>query len=264
MNEDEKTQFILTYFIDKENDKYAKYNKEDFNNLARNLVQSMDFIMEYNNNNLDNAKFDSDDTKNSYFNTIDQLRQNITNKNTLFAFLKGDLKSIKDNYDQFVSTKEDLYKTIDAYNAYVALINQGAASSKDAEFISLKNKVNDFYAKAQGYLDTYKFDDTLKSYKTQALSQSNNHFSIKGEFDTKLASLDSVLDKPNNEGGDTSNPEANAPLPFSEALLTQMDKSVLKQDEDDKEPTVDEASTQESGNACIVSDNFKAGNPCSR
>ncbi|WP_173405607.1 two-partner secretion domain-containing protein, partial [Campylobacter jejuni] len=236
MNEDEKTQFILTYFIDKENDKYAKYNKEDFNNLARNLVQSMDFIMEYNNNNLDNAKFDSDDTKNSYFNTIHQLRQNITNKNTLFAFLKGDLKSIKDNYDQFVSTKEDLDKTIDAYNAYVALINQDAASSKDAEFISLKNKVNELYAKAQGYLDTYKFDDTLKSYKTQALSQSNNHFSIKGEFDTKLASLDSVLDKPNNEGGDTSNPEANAPLPFSEALLTQMDESVLKQDEDDKEP----------------------------
>ncbi|HED8268845.1 TPA: filamentous hemagglutinin N-terminal domain-containing protein, partial [Campylobacter jejuni] len=229
MNEDEKTQFILTYFIDKENDKYAKYNKEDFNNLARNLVQSMDFIMEYNNNNLDNAKFDSDDTKNSYFNTIHQLRQNITNKNTLFAFLKGDLKSIKDNYDQFVSTKEDLDKTIDAYNAYVALINQDAASSKDAEFISLKNKVNELYAKAQGYLDTYKFDDTLKSYKTQALSQSNNHFSIKGEFDTKLASLDSVLDKPNNEGGDTSNPEANAPLPFSEALLTQMDESVLKQ-----------------------------------
>ncbi|EPY0446071.1 hypothetical protein ACW7UT_001694, partial [Campylobacter jejuni] len=111
MNEDEKTQFILTYFIDKENDKYAKYNKEDFNNLARNLVQSMDFIMEYNNNNLDNAKFDSDDTKNSYFNTIHQLRQNITNKNTLFAFLKGDLKSIKDNYDQFVSTK-DLIKPL--------------------------------------------------------------------------------------------------------------------------------------------------------
>ncbi|TWO15559.1 filamentous hemagglutinin N-terminal domain-containing protein, partial [Campylobacter sp. 2014D-0258] len=264
MNEDEKTQFILTYFIDKENDKYAKYNKEDFNNLARNLVQSMDFIMEYNNNNLDNAKFDSDDTKNSYFNTIHQLRQNITNKNTLFAFLKGDLKSIKDNYDQFVSTKEDLNKAIDAYNAYVALINQGAASSKDAEFISLKNKVNELYAKAQGYLDTYKFDDTLKSYKTQALSQSNNHFSIKGEFDTKLASLDSVLDKPNNEGGDTSNPEANAPLPFSEALLTQMDESVLKQDEDDKQASIDEVSTQESGNACIVSDNFKAGNPCSR
>ncbi len=111
INEDEKTQFILTYFIDKENDKYAKYNKEDFNNLARNLVQSMDFIMEYNNNNLDNAKFDSDDTKNSYFNTIHQLRQNITNKNTLFAFLKGDLKSIKDNYDQFVSTK-DLIKPL--------------------------------------------------------------------------------------------------------------------------------------------------------
>ncbi|MGM8974711.1 two-partner secretion domain-containing protein, partial [Campylobacter jejuni] len=127
MNEDEKTQFILTYFIDKENDKYAKYNQEDFNNLARNLVQSMDFIMEYNNNSLDNAKFDNDNTKDSYFKTINQLRQNITNKNTLFAFLQGDLKNIKDNYEQFINTKEDLNKAINAYNAYVALINQGAA-----------------------------------------------------------------------------------------------------------------------------------------
>ncbi|EOC7136064.1 TPA: hypothetical protein ACXAS9_001624 [Campylobacter jejuni] len=34
--------------------------------------------------------------------------------------------------------------------------------------------------------------------------------------------------------------------------------------EDDKQASIDEASTQLSGNACIVSDNFKAGNPCSR
>ncbi|EAL4076074.1 hypothetical protein B5C86_02775 [Campylobacter jejuni] len=190
--------------------------------------------------------------------------KNILQAKTNIQALIRNVNNLVNNYNDFQNTKEDLDKAIDAYNAYVALINQGAASSKDAEFISLKNKVNDLYAKAQGYLDTYKFDDTLKSYKTQALSQSNNHFSIKGEFDTKLASLDSVLDKPNSEGGDTSNPEANAPLPFSEALLTQMDKSVLKQDEDDKEPTVDEASTQLSGNTCIVSDNFKAGNPCSR
>ncbi|EOW1604631.1 hypothetical protein ACOTBA_000372 [Campylobacter jejuni] len=195
------------------------------------------------------------------------IASNITNilqAKTNIQALIGNVNNLVNNYNDFQNTKEDLNKAIDAYNAYVALINQGAASSKDVEFTSLKNKVNELYAKAQGYLDAYKFDDTLKSYKTQALSQSNNHFSIKGEFDTKLASLDSVLDKPNNEGGDTSNPEANAPLPFSEALLTQMDESVLKQDEDDKEPTVDEASTQLSGNTCIVSDNFKAGNPCSR
>ncbi|EAM0964449.1 filamentous hemagglutinin N-terminal domain-containing protein [Campylobacter jejuni] len=190
--------------------------------------------------------------------------KNILQAKTNIQALIGNVNNLVNNYNDFQNTKEDLDKAIDAYNAYVALINQGAASSKDAEFTSLKNKVNELYAKAQGYLDTYKFDDTLKSYKTQALSQSNNHFSIKGEFDTKPASLDSVLDKPNNEGGDTSNPEINAPLPFSEALLTQMDKSVLKQDEDDKQASIDEASTQESGNACIVSDNFKAGNPCSR
>ncbi|WLQ72021.1 hypothetical protein P3276_05115 [Campylobacter jejuni] len=230
------------------------------------------------NDNPMNVHIDSNDinTLNQSFDFMEALGSDFTNtylQNKGVTEIKNILSSKNKHTSthkkckqscKYQNTKEDLDKAIDAYNAYVALINQGAASSKDAEFISLKNKVNDLYAKAQGYLDTYKFDDTLKSYKTQALSQSNNHFSIKGEFDTKLASLDSVLDKPNNEGGDTSNPEANAPLPFSEALLTQMDKSVLKQDEDDKEPTVDEASTQLSGNACIVSDNFKAGNPCSR
>ncbi|HHD0291248.1 TPA: hypothetical protein ACOS1L_001508 [Campylobacter jejuni] len=113
--------------------------------------------------------------------------KNILQAKTNIQTLIRNVNNLVNNYNDFQNTKEDLDKAIDAYNAYVALINQGAASSKDAEFISLKNKVNDLYAKAQGYLDTYKFDDTLKSYKTQALSQSNNHFSIKGEFDTKLA-----------------------------------------------------------------------------
>ncbi|EAK0374050.1 filamentous hemagglutinin N-terminal domain-containing protein [Campylobacter jejuni] len=226
------------------------------NNDINALNQSFDFMEALGSNFINTYLKDS-------ANDITKILQAKTNIQALI----GNVNNLVNNYNDFQSTKEDLNKAIDAYNAYVALINQGAASSKDAEFISLKNKVNELYAKAQGYLDANNFNKTLESYKTQASDYTKDlqgKFSIKGEFDTKLASLDSVLDKPNNEGGDTSNPEANAPLPFSEALLTQMDKSVLKQDEDDKEPTVDEASTQLSGNACIVSDNFKAGNPCSR
>lgn len=200
-------------WIDIKNPTKIQLNKGDINSIN----QSFDFM----------ETLGSDFTNTYLQNKGATEIKNILQAKTNIQALIGNVNNLVNNYNDFQSTKEDLYKTIDAYNAYVALINQGAASSKDAAFTSLKNKVNELYAKAQGYLDTYKFDDTLKSYKTQALFQSNNHFSIKGEFDTKLASLDSVLDKPNNEGGDTSNPEANAPLPFSEALLTQMDESVL-------------------------------------
>ncbi|EAK5832421.1 hypothetical protein DL017_08160, partial [Campylobacter jejuni] len=48
------------------------------------------------------------------------------------------------------------------------------------------------------------------------------------------------------------------------ALLMQTTDEDPNINEDDKQASIDEASTQESGNACIVSDNFKAGNPCSR
>ncbi|WP_144744973.1 two-partner secretion domain-containing protein, partial [Campylobacter jejuni] len=93
--------------------------------------------------------------------------KNILQTKTNIKVLIGNVNNLVNNYNDFQNTKEDLNKAINAYNAYVALINQGAASSKDAAFTSLKNKVNELYAKAQGYLDTYKFDDTLKSYKTQ-------------------------------------------------------------------------------------------------
>ncbi|EOH9322863.1 hypothetical protein ACMEFT_001825, partial [Campylobacter jejuni] len=72
--------------------------------------------------------------------------KNILQAKTNIQALIRNVNNLVNNYNDFQNTKEDLDKAIDAYNAYAALINQGAASSKDAEFISLKNKVNDLYA----------------------------------------------------------------------------------------------------------------------
>lgn len=70
-----------------------------------------------------------------------------------------------------------------------------------------------------------------------------------------------------NNNGSNNNPNdtiGQQEPDVATALLMQTTDEDPNINEDDKQASIDEASTQESGNACIVSDNFKAGNPCSR
>ncbi len=70
-----------------------------------------------------------------------------------------------------------------------------------------------------------------------------------------------------NNNGSNNNPNdtiGQQEPDIATALLMQTTDEDPNINEDDKQASIDEASTQESGNACIVSDNFKAGNPCSR
>ncbi|HEG0497598.1 TPA: hypothetical protein SB541_001571, partial [Campylobacter jejuni] len=70
-----------------------------------------------------------------------------------------------------------------------------------------------------------------------------------------------------NNNGSNNNPNntiGQQEPDIATALLMQTTNEDPNINEDDKQANIDEASTQESGNACIVSDNFKAGNPCSR
>ncbi|MGM8974969.1 two-partner secretion domain-containing protein, partial [Campylobacter jejuni] len=53
--------------------------------------------------------------------------KNILQTKTNIKALIGNVNNLVNNYNDFQNTKEDLNKAINAYNAYVALINQGAA-----------------------------------------------------------------------------------------------------------------------------------------
>ncbi|EOD0641656.1 filamentous hemagglutinin N-terminal domain-containing protein [Campylobacter jejuni] len=118
---------------------------------------------------------------------------------------------------------------------------------------------------ASASIDGYKLTvngEYLADYKTANKPNDNNSGSNNGNDGTDSGDINN-----GNNNGSNNNPNdtiGQQEPDIATALLMQTTDEDPNINEDDKEPTIDEASTQESGNACIVSDNFKAGNPCSR
>ncbi|HED9971279.1 TPA: filamentous hemagglutinin N-terminal domain-containing protein [Campylobacter jejuni] len=114
-------------------------------------------------------------------------------------------------------------------------------------------------------IDGYKLTvngEYLADYKTVNKPNDNNSGSNNGNDGTDSGDINN-----GNNNGSNNNPNdtiGQQEPDIATALLMQTTDEDPNINEDDKQASIDEASTQESGNACIVSDNFKAGNPCSR
>ncbi|EMF9989966.1 filamentous hemagglutinin N-terminal domain-containing protein [Campylobacter jejuni] len=114
-------------------------------------------------------------------------------------------------------------------------------------------------------IDGYKLTvngEYLADYKTVNKPNDNNSGSNNGNDGTDSGDINN-----GNNNGSSNNPNdtiGQQEPDIATALLMQTTDEDPNINEDDKQASIDEASTQESGNACIVSDNFKAGNPCSR
>ncbi|EFP1158254.1 filamentous hemagglutinin N-terminal domain-containing protein [Campylobacter jejuni] len=118
---------------------------------------------------------------------------------------------------------------------------------------------------ASASIDGYKLTvngEYLADYKTANKPNDNNSGSNNGNDETDSGDINN-----GNNNGSNNNPNdtiGQQEPDIATALLMQTTDEDPNINEDDKQASIDEASTQESGNACIVSDNFKAGNPCSR
>ncbi|ECO3772851.1 filamentous hemagglutinin N-terminal domain-containing protein [Campylobacter jejuni] len=114
-------------------------------------------------------------------------------------------------------------------------------------------------------IDGYKLTvngEYLADYKTVNKPNDNNSGSNNGNDGTDSGDINN-----GNNNGSNNNPNdtiGQQEPDIATALLMQTTDEDPNINEDDKQASIDEASTQESGNACIVSDNFKAGNPYSR
>lgn len=100
------------------------------------------------------------------------------------------------------------------------------------------------------------------NYKPVSIINSGSNNSNNGNDGTDSGDINN-----GNNNGSNNNPNdtiGQQEPDIATALLMQTTDEDPNINEDDKQASIDEVSTQESGNACIVSDNFKAGNPCSR
>ncbi|AJC86732.1 two-partner secretion domain-containing protein [Campylobacter sp. RM16704] len=248
MNEEQKANFIAKYFLKGNTTK------------ALEVVQSLDFLLAYENNGLSTASNDKFEANGlSVKNTlVTNTKKVIKNKNDLFDFLSGDLKNLVVDYNQNITdlktAQEQLKTAIAKYNDYVKKVNENPSLKNDATLNSLKAEVDrlDNLSK-ELFASINNNQELLQTWQSKTSTDSNNHFKIKGEF-KNLALLTPNLDEVivnGNENEDykkVSRQVANA----------QKQTPTFEYEENEKEEVEETALMQ----ICIVSDNFKTMNPC--
>ncbi|EAL5360526.1 filamentous hemagglutinin N-terminal domain-containing protein [Campylobacter jejuni] len=144
-------------------------------------------------------------------------------------------------------------------------LQQATTALKDATSSNNSNLETNKQTIANASIDNYKLTvngQYSANLKDVSKPNDNNSGSNNGNDGTDSGDINN-----GNNNGSNNNPNdtiGQQEPDIATALLMQTTDEDPNINEDDKQASIDEASTQESGNTCIVSDNFKAGNPCSR
>ncbi|MCV3397638.1 filamentous hemagglutinin N-terminal domain-containing protein [Campylobacter sp. RKI_CA19_01116] len=277
-----KVQFIAEFLLD---DRY-----DDKTSEAEKLMQSMDFLLAYSQNNKIDSKFK--EGVQDKFNSLKQDAKNhyditIANKDKLIGFirdLQSKVENINDLKDKY--NKENYQKQIDElatrYNIIVSIINSNKNLSEDLlnnfyrELSSISSKIENLMFLAQ--LDKNKSDISIDDFESlKAKANQYEYFTLNGNFDkvsnVKIPILDSIKDSENGGGGEIEIPDkpidpveppsndSDNSLVFEQtASLNSIGSKTLEEEEDKND--IEEASPMQKGKICIVSDNSKTMNPC--
>ncbi|MCH3690580.1 hypothetical protein LZB76_07820, partial [Campylobacter lari] len=174
MNENQKVEFVAKYFLG--GDKTQ----------ALEVIQSLNFILAYENNGLSTAS--KDKFKENGFIVKEEILKQTSNTakniNDKINQLDNELKSLVISSDKYLKDlivkQNNLNEVVDAYNAYVDLINKGLASKNDPEFITLKNQIDVLMKDSQILADLIN-----ENQKELSIWQNNNNtenFKVVGAF----------------------------------------------------------------------------------
>ncbi|ECL6401979.1 filamentous hemagglutinin N-terminal domain-containing protein [Campylobacter jejuni] len=254
------------------------------NKLSEDILQSIDFMAALYGQASTNENAKLKEALSTSYENVEKAGKSInTVKNTLSQIAKTteEQKNTQKAYDDALNN----------YNTIVELYNKALKIGDSKVLETLKTEMNSKYIVLQQATTALKDatssnNSNLETNKQTIASASidNYKLTVNGQYSANLKDVSKPNDNNSgsnngNDGADSgdinngnnngSNNNPNDTIGQQEpdiatALLMQTTDEDPNINEDDKQASIDEASTQESGNACIVSDNFKAGNPCSR
>ncbi|ELJ6944059.1 filamentous hemagglutinin N-terminal domain-containing protein [Campylobacter sp. US42a] len=265
-------------------DNLATIYKENGELLSEDVLQSIDFMTALYGQASANENAKLKEALSTSYENVEKAGKSInTVKNTLAQISKTteQQKNTQKAYDDALNN----YNTIvELYNKALQIgdskvletlktemdskyivLQQATTALKDATSSNNSNLETNKQTIASASIDNYKLTvhgEYLADYKTVNKPNDNNSGSNNGNDGTDSGDINN-----GNNNGSNNNPNdtiGQQEPDIATALLMQTTDEDPNINEDDKQASIDEASTQESGNACIVSDNFKAGNPCSR
>ncbi|HEG2598229.1 TPA: filamentous hemagglutinin N-terminal domain-containing protein [Campylobacter jejuni] len=281
---------INSYVDIKNLNKFYKENKQEFSSdeLA-NIGQSMDFATALYNQASLSENESLKNALNSHYITLEKSNQAIIKTKEILSQIpkiNEEQEKIQKTYDDAVETYN---KAVEAYNT---ALNGITGNNGDKVLAGLKQAVDKASSDLQQATTALQ---TTTASNNSSLENSNktlasasidgtSHLTINGKYSANYKPVSIINSGSNNsnngndgtDSGDINNGNNNGSNnnpndtigqqepDIATALLMQTTDEDPNINEDDKQASIDEASTQESGNACIVSDNFKAGNLCSR
>ncbi|EAI4352474.1 filamentous hemagglutinin N-terminal domain-containing protein [Campylobacter jejuni] len=269
--------------------KFYKDGQELTVDELTSINQSIDFITALYGQTQDGTNASLKTALNSYYTELEKGNNAIdTVKNTL-AQISKTTEQQKNTQEAYDAAVEAYNKAVEAYNIALSGIT---GNNGDKVLEGLKQAVDKASSDLQQATTTLQTatasnNSSLKSSNDTLASASidgTNHLAINGKYSANYKPVSIINSGSNNsnngndgtDSGDINNGNNNGSNnnpndtigqqepDIATALLMQTTDEDPNINEDDKQASIDEASTQESGNACIVSDNFKAGNPCSR
>ncbi|EGH4468693.1 hypothetical protein IEJ30_001512 [Campylobacter lari] len=278
-----RTKFIMDYFFDKNNK-----DNPSMEIAQKEIFQSLDFLLAYQDNGLDKAgddKFANKEAIQAKNDILTEVSNALENKT-----ITNNLEKLNNLNDKINSANNDFkeknyYKQLNdlalAYNKYIELINKGLASKDDQAFKDISNKL--FALIAQVGKETEAIEKLIKDFeglKIQASEKSNGHFIVEGELSAikiPYPILASIKDNNNNNGGGEIDKPEKPIDPIEPPIDNKPDNTdnslVFKQSstfnsigdeaiDDEEEKEIGETDGEQRLITCIVSDNFKTMNPC--
>ncbi|EGK8021362.1 filamentous hemagglutinin N-terminal domain-containing protein [Campylobacter lari] len=197
MSENQKIEFIAKYFLSGDKTKALK------------VVQSLDFLLAYENNGLSTAsedKFEGNGfgVKNEILSQVNNTTENIKGKFDQLKELEPLVNSSNKYLKDLITKQNELDNAIKAYNTYVDLINKGFASADDREFIILKDQINTLMKESQVLADS------INENQGKLIDWQNNNntenFKVVGAFANVILNTNPKLDQITGKGGDIDNP----------------------------------------------------------
>ncbi|EAK0980519.1 filamentous hemagglutinin N-terminal domain-containing protein, partial [Campylobacter lari] len=264
-----KEDFLANFLLDK-----SKYSEKERENLARSLVQSMDFILAYSKNDAKDSKFESGVEA-----TFENLKDEAGKKHSdakeqgkaLRAYVESlinPVNSIKNNNGNIANNNTKIKELEKKYNSLVNSINKGLLDEN--ELLIAQKRLGEIVANIEDLLGENKeLKTTNDILLAQIESSHKDNFRTYGVSSSisETPTLSAVILNPGTNNGNDNNGDTSNGSDASQVVSSLQKQNSAKLGnaavvEEEEKNEVDETSLMQKGKICIVSDNSKTMNPC--
>ncbi|EPU1614468.1 hypothetical protein ACVUUU_001451, partial [Campylobacter coli] len=244
---------------------------------AKEVVESLDFLLAYKTNGLENAEkngiLKDEDAKNTNRIIQDKVKKTLSYEQDLIVnFLQNEKTGLKWLVDytnarlqELKNLQENLKEAVLNYNAYVDLINANKVEKDELKLEVLRQNIDKLTTESERLsIEIDEKQNILSKWQDKSKTDSNEHFVILGKFNYDPL-IKPVLNELNTDGGDgVKDPDLkpDPELPEDNLKFEQTAALNLIKQEEEEEKEIGETDGRIRSITCIVSDNFKSMNPC--